>query len=48
VLVTEDSGAVPEMTGAVRSGKTLAFPTHSVKTSDILPDLDKYKGPPLE
>jgi amidase len=48
VLVTEDGGVVPEVTGAVRSGKALAFPTHSVKASDILPDLDKYKGPPLE
>jgi DNA-binding Lrp family transcriptional regulator len=25
-----------------------AFPTETVKASTILPDLDKYKGPPLE
>src|SRR5262249_46221679 len=48
VLVTADGGAVPPAAGAVRGGTALAFPTHSVKASDILPDLDRYKGPPLE
>src|SRR5258708_5953536 len=48
VLVTEDGGSVPPLAGAVRGGTTLSFPTHSVKASEILPDLDKYKGPPLE
>jgi amidase len=48
VLVTEDGGSVPPLAGAVRGGTRLSFPTHSVKASEILPDLDKYKGPPLE
>jgi Asp-tRNA(Asn)/Glu-tRNA(Gln) amidotransferase A subunit family amidase len=48
VLVTENGGAIPPVTGAVRGGTTLSFPTHAVKASDVLPDLDRYKGPPLE
>src|SRR5215468_12120359 len=48
MLVTDDGGAVPSVAGAVRGGTRLSFPTHSVKASEILPDLDKYKGPPLE
>jgi amidase len=48
MLVTEDGGAVLPVAGAVRGGTRLCFPTHSVKASETLPDLDKYKGPPLE
>lgn len=48
LLLTEDGGAVPETIGAVRAGARLRFPTETVKASTILPDLDKYKGPPLE
>jgi amidase len=48
LLVTEDGAAVPEAAGAVRAGAPLNFPTETVKASDILPDLDKYRGPPLE
>src|SRR5437867_1247235 len=48
VLVTEDSGPVPEATGAVRAMAPLRFPTETVEASAILPDLDKYRGPPLE
>ncbi len=47
-LVTEDGLPVPEATGAVRAMAPLRFPTQTVKASTILPDLDKYKGPPLE
>ena len=47
-LVTEDGAAVPEAKGTVRALAPLRFPTHTMKASDILPDLDKYKGPPLE
>src|SRR6201999_2504920 len=39
---------VVEATGAVRATVALRFPTETVKASDVLPDLDKYKGPPLE
>jgi amidase len=48
MLVTEEGGAVPSVAAAVRGGTRLSFPTHSAKASEILPDLDKYKGPPLE
>jgi Asp-tRNA(Asn)/Glu-tRNA(Gln) amidotransferase A subunit family amidase len=34
--------------GVVRAGAALRFPTATVKASAILPDLDKYKGPPIE
>ncbi len=48
MLVTEDGMPVPEVSGVVRAGAPIAFPTETLKASDILPDLDKYKGPPLE
>ena len=44
----EDGAPVAEATGAVRAMAPLRFPTQTVKASTILPDLDKYKGPPLE
>src|SRR5919109_560679 len=48
VLVTPDGSPVPEATGAVRAQALLCFPTATVKASTVLPDLDQYKGPPLE
>src|SRR6516165_9224752 len=48
VLVTEDGAPVPEATGAVRATAPLRFPAETVTASTIFPDLDKYKGPPLE
>ena len=48
LLVTEDGAPIPARTGAVRATAPLRFPTETVKASTILPDLDKYKGPPLE
>ena len=49
MLVTEDGAPVAaKPTGVVRAGAPLKFPTQTVKASAILPDLDKYKGPPLE
>jgi amidase len=47
-LVTPDGAPVPAATGVVRAGAPLKFPTETVKASIILPDLDKYQGPPLE
>ena len=47
-LVTQDGAPVPQATGVVRAGSPLKFPTQTVKASTILPDLDKYQGPPLE
>src|ERR1700686_652823 len=48
MLVTEDGASVPETRGAVRAMAPVVFPTATVKASTFLPDLDKYKGPPLE
>ncbi|MGA8820927.1 MAG: amidase family protein, partial [Xanthobacteraceae bacterium] len=48
MLVTKDGGTIPEAAGTVRAGAPLRFPTRTAKASDILPDLDKYQGPPLE
>jgi amidase len=47
-LVTEDGAPVPQGTGAVRAGTPLRFPSETVKASTLFPDLDKYKGKPLE
>src|SRR5882672_1846816 len=48
LLLTQDGADAPEAAGAVRAQAPLRFPTQTVKASTILPDLDKYKGPPLE
>src|SRR6266404_5218724 len=48
LLLTEDGANVAEANGAVRAKIPLRFPTETVKASTILPDLDKYKGTPLE
>ncbi|MGE5442267.1 MAG: amidase family protein [Bacteroidota bacterium] len=47
-LVTQDGAPVAPATGVVRAGSALKFPTQTVTASTILPDLDKYQGPPLE
>ncbi len=48
MLVTEDGAAVAPATGTVRGGAPLEFPTETVPVSKILPDFDRYRGPPLE
>src|SRR6516165_7081251 len=48
LLVTAHGAPVPEATGTVRAGAPLRFPTATVKAADILPNLDRYNGPPLE
>src|ERR1700676_332622 len=48
LLLTEDGANVPEANGAVRAKTPLRFPIETVKASTILPDLDKYRGTPLE
>ncbi len=47
-LVTEDGAPIPEATGTTRAKAPLQFPTQTIKVSAILPDLDRYQGPPLE
>jgi Asp-tRNA(Asn)/Glu-tRNA(Gln) amidotransferase A subunit family amidase len=48
LLVTEDGATVPAAAGTVRAGAPLAFPDEAVAASTIFPDLDKYRGKPLE
>src|SRR5262249_55218351 len=48
MLVTQDGAPVPEAKGVVRAVSALKFPTQTVKASGILPDFDKYQGPPIE
>jgi Asp-tRNA(Asn)/Glu-tRNA(Gln) amidotransferase A subunit family amidase len=47
-LVTEEGLAVPQAMGAIRAGAPLRFPSETVKASTLFPDLDTYKGKPLE
>ena len=47
-LVTEDGAPVQEAIGTVRASAPIVFPTETVKASTVLPDLDKYRGPPIE
>jgi amidase len=47
-LVTPDGGKIAATKGYVRAGKPLVFPTKSVKAATIFPDLDQYKGLPLD
>jgi amidase len=48
MLVTNDGLPIPAVTGVARAGQALRFPTQTVKASAILPDLEKYQGPPIE
>ena len=48
VLVTADGKPAPDTTGTVRAGAPLRFPTVTVNAADLLPDLEHYKGRPLE
>jgi amidase len=48
MLVTEDGEPIPEAPGVIRGKAAIRFPTATTKASAILPDLDKYTGPPLE
>ena len=48
MLVTEDGEPVPEAPGATRGEAAIRFPIRTVKASAILPDIDRYTGPPLE
>jgi amidase len=48
MLVTEYGALVPQVAGSIRAQQPVVFPTATVKASAVLPDLDKYKGPPLE
>src|SRR5262250_3120144 len=48
VMVTEDGMPVSQARGAVRAGAPLVFPTETVAARTLFPDLDEYRGVPLE
>jgi len=48
LLVTEDGAPVEAGPGAVRAGAPLVFPRETVAAATIYPDLDRYRGKPLE
>jgi Asp-tRNA(Asn)/Glu-tRNA(Gln) amidotransferase A subunit family amidase len=48
LLVTQDGTNAPEAVVATRADAPLRFPTETVKASTIFPDLDGYRGTPLE
>jgi len=47
-LVTADGADIASATGYVRAGAPLTFPTRTTKVSTIFPDLDQYRGKPLD
>ncbi|WP_028009117.1 amidase family protein [Solimonas flava] len=47
-LVTADGRDIAPARGYVRAGKPLVFPTRTVKASTVLPDLERYRGLPLD
>ena len=47
-LLTPDGAPVPAATGVVRATRPLEFPTETVAAATVLPDLERYTGPPLE
>ena len=48
MLVTEDGATISDSVGTVRAGEALHFPTRTIPVTDVLPDFERYKGPPLE
>src|SRR5262245_41159288 len=47
-LVTKDGAVIPQALGAMRAGSPVNYPTKTVAASSILPNLDQYKGLPIE
>ena len=47
-LVTPDGADIAPGTGYVRAGAPLTFPIQTTKASTIFPDLDQYRGKPLD
>lgn len=47
-LVTPDGSEVAPVKGYVRTGSPIKYPTKTVKASTLFPNLDQYKGVPLD
>jgi len=47
-LVTLEGASIAPATGYVRAGSPITFPTTTLRASSYLPNLDQYKGTPLD
>jgi Asp-tRNA(Asn)/Glu-tRNA(Gln) amidotransferase A subunit family amidase len=47
-LVTKDGATIAPVTGPVRAGTPLAFPTSTTAVSSVLPNVSEYAGTPLD
>jgi len=47
-LLTKDGAPIPPSTGMVRAGAPIQYPTKTVAASTVFPNLDQYKGLPLD
>ena len=47
-LVTRDGAPIAPVSGAVRAGAPIKFPTDTIAISNLLPNFDQYAGPPIE
>ena len=47
-LVTKDGAPVAAASGPMRAGRPVSLPTRTRAVTDILPDIDKYTGLPLD
>jgi len=47
-LLTKDGVPIAPMTGMVRAGAPIKYPTQTVAASTVFPNLDEYQGLPLE
>jgi Asp-tRNA(Asn)/Glu-tRNA(Gln) amidotransferase A subunit family amidase len=47
-IVTRDGASIPAVTGPVRGGSPVAFPTSTTAIGSVLPRFDEYAGPPID
>jgi amidase len=47
-LLTMDGKPIPPSTGMVRAGAPIRYPTQTIAASTVFPNLDQYKGLPLQ
>lgn len=47
-LVTPDGADIPAAAGYVRAGAPIRFPTTTTRAATVFPDLDRYRGLPLD
>ena len=48
MLMTSDGAPIPQAPGVTRGGAPITFPTETIAAHTLLPNLDRYTGPPLE